>query len=94
MAIFPFVFVQKKEYKADKLLVHHEKIHLMQQLELLILPFYIIYFLNYLFNVFRFRAHSRAYMNIVFEREAYFMENVDNYFRTRKIWNWLEFLTV
>lgn len=61
----------------------HEKTHLIQQVELLLLPFAIIYGLEYLF---------KGYRNISFEREAY--ENADNpeYLKTRKPYAWLKYL--
>lgn len=33
--------------------------------------YYVIYFMSYLFNLIRYREHSKAYHNIVFEKPAY-----------------------
>lgn len=41
---------------------NHEAIHWQQQKELLVLPFYLVYFLEWIF---------KGYRNISFEREAY-----------------------
>ena len=91
MALFPFILVKKREYKWSRTLIYHEKIHLRQQLELLILPFYFIYVLHYLINLIKYQDHNKAYMNIVFEREAYAMESVPDYIFKRKIWAWSGF---
>lgn len=69
-------------------------IHLRQELELLILPFYILYLLNYLFNLWRYKDRGKAYLNIVFEKEAYANEAETGYLRERKFWAWLKFLKI
>ncbi|MCU7570485.1 hypothetical protein [Riemerella anatipestifer] len=86
MAVFPFIFLKKKEYKNNKYLLNHEKIHLRQQLELLILPFYLWYGLNYLYNLFKYKNHKEAYHNIIFEREAYGNQSDLEYLKNRKLW--------
>ena len=84
MALFPFILLRKKELKEDIVLLNHEKIHLAQQKELYILPFYIFYLMNYLYNLLVFFNHRKAYRNIIFEREAYAMEKNADYLQTRK----------
>lgn len=84
MAIYPFILIKRKEYKNDEVLVNHEKIHHQQQIELLIIPFYIIYVFNYLVNLVRFRSHHKAYLNILFEKEAYTNEGNLHYNQIRK----------
>ncbi|SOD19927.1 hypothetical protein [Pedobacter xixiisoli] len=84
MAIYPFILIKRKAYKNDKILVNHEKIHHQQQIELLIIPFYLIYLANYLINLFRFKSHHQAYLNIIFEKEAYANEGNLNYNKIRK----------
>ena len=71
MAIFPFILLKNLKLKQDESIINHEKIHLRQQLELLILPFYILYLFNYFINLIRYKEHHKAYLNIVFEKEAY-----------------------
>jgi hypothetical protein len=51
MALFPFIMLRKKDLPHTPQLLNHERIHLMQQLELLVLPFYIWYLIEYLFYV-------------------------------------------
>lgn len=84
MAIYPFILLKRKEYKGDLMLLNHEKIHHRQQIELLFILFYVLYLINYLVNLFRFKSHHQAYMNIVFEKEAFANEHNLNYLKTRK----------
>ncbi len=91
MAIFPFIFVKSKVLANDEVVINHEKIHLKQQLELLILPFYIAYLFHYVINLMIYRNHYQAYLNIVFEREAYVYEKDLNYLKRRRIFAWGSF---
>ncbi|WP_421941890.1 hypothetical protein [Pedobacter sp.] len=90
MAIFPFILLKSARFKNDKEIINHEKIHLRQQLELLIVPFYILYFLLYLINLIRYKKHYLAYKNIAFEREAYRHEHNLNYLKQRNWYAWLK----
>jgi len=92
MAIFPFMVFKHAEQKKDPLLINHEKVHFYQQLELLVLPFYILYLVNYLVNLIRFRNHDQAYFNICFEKEAYSNERNPNYLKKRRLYAWLKYL--
>lgn len=92
MALFPFILVKKKASRNDPILINHEKIHLVQQLELVIIFFYIFYIANYLFNLLRYKNHHMAYRNIVFEKEAYAMDHNPFYLKKRKLFSWLRFL--
>lgn len=92
MALFPFILVRKAEHKTDPHLIRHEKIHLVQQLELLVVPFYILYLLHYTVNLVRYRRHDRAYREIVFEKEAYAMDGRPDYLKSRRLWAWIKFL--
>ena len=90
MALFPFVLINHKHLRNDEILIRHERIHLQQQLELLIIPFYILYALNYLYNRYRYNDHDRAYLQIIFEREAYRHEADSTYLFKRKYYAWLK----
>ena len=91
LALYPFILLRDKEQQHNKVLVHHERIHHRQQLEMLILPFYLAYVLNYFFNLLKYRQHDRAYREIIFEREAYIMENDFRYLKERRLWGWMSF---
>lgn len=86
MALWPFILVKKKEMQHDAVLINHERIHHRQQLEMGIVLFYIIYLINYLYNLVKYRAHYKAYREIIFEREAYSMEADMQYLERRKFW--------
>lgn len=86
MALFPFVLIDEEEDKHDKVLINHEKIHLRQQLEMLVLPFYIVYLAHYFIQLIRLKKHYPAYMNIVFEKEAYQNECDLDYLKKRQLW--------
>lgn len=88
MALFPFILVKKPAFKQDKVLIRHETIHLKQAAELLVIPFYVLYLLNYLLNRLKYKTHHEAYMNIVFEQEAYRHEHNSNYLQARRLWAW------
>ncbi|MDP5157048.1 MAG: hypothetical protein NWQ07_00545 [Flaviramulus sp.] len=92
LTIFPFVFLKSKHLKMNKVLLNHEKIHLKQQLQLLVLPFYIIYVLEFLFRFFQYRNWHRAYINISFEQEAYTNKNDFEYLNNRPFWAFLKYL--
>lgn len=91
MALFPFILVKLEKSKFDEVMIRHEIIHLRQQLELLILPFYFFYLVNYLYNRTRFNNHHEAYMNIVFEREAYQNDTFRDYLKPRKWFSWINY---
>ncbi len=75
LTLFPFIFLKYPEDKRNIILVNHEKIHLRQQMELLIIPFFILYFAEYLFRFVQYKNANLAYRNISFEREAYANES-------------------
>lgn len=89
MALFPFILVRNKNLKCDKVLIRHEQIHLKQEAELLVIPFYIIYLFSYIYYRFKLRDHNKAYHAICFEREAYAFERDQNYLKRRRLWAWI-----
>jgi len=90
MAIFPFILLKSASFKSDPEIINHEKIHLRQQLELLVFPFYIAYLLNYLVNLLHYKKHELAYRNIVFEKEAYDYEADLNYLKYGNWYGWIK----
>ena len=91
-AVYPFVFIKFKENKSDLALINHEKIHLRQQLELLIVPFFIWYGLEFVIRFFQYRNWKIAYKNISFEREAYENEKDLNFLNNRFLLNHIKFI--
>lgn len=72
--------------------INHEKIHSRQIYELLILPFYLLYILEWIYRFLQFRNFYKAYKNISFEREAYSNEKNMNYLKNRKLFGFLFYL--
>lgn len=91
MAVFPFIFVKNKVIKKDKVLINHEKIHLMQQIELLWIFFFLIYFGEYLINLLKYKNVDKAYREISFEKEAYTNEKNLCYLKERRCWKFLTY---
>ena len=84
MALYPFILVKEKQNLSNQRLINHELIHFKQQIELLILPFYICYFINYFVNLLYYKEHQKAYLQIIFEREAYRYDKDLCYLKQRK----------
>lgn len=91
LTVFPFVFLKQRESVADAVLLNHEKIHLRQQLELLVLPFFVWYSLEFLWHFLRQRDVKTAYYSISFEREAYANEKDLHYLKQRSFWSFLNY---
>tara|TARA_R110000796_G_scaffold214939_1_gene330968 strand:+ start:740 stop:1111 length:372 start_codon:yes stop_codon:yes gene_type:complete len=97
ISLFPFVVLREKyngqlKYWRDrkKKIINHESIHIAQQGELLVIPFYIIYILEWFVKLFFYG--KKAYYNISFEREAYANEYNYNYLENRKSYAWLKYI--
>ena len=75
----------------DQILINHEKIHLRQQRELLVLLFYIIYGFEWGIKFFIYKNGYLTYKNLSFEREAYQNENNLSYLKSRKAWDFIKY---
>ncbi len=84
---FPFVFLKNRKDTSNEVLLNHEKIHIQQQLEMLVVPFYIWYLLEFLYRLIQYRNSRVAYRNISFEREAYLNETNMDYLKIRKLYS-------
>ena len=72
----------------------HETIHFQQQLELLFIPFFLLYGLLWVIALFENKFDgTEAYLNIAFEREAYENDANADYLTNRKRFAWVKFLT-
>tara|TARA_R110000868_G_scaffold189777_2_gene433339 strand:- start:3330 stop:3665 length:336 start_codon:yes stop_codon:yes gene_type:complete len=94
LTAFPFIFVKYHLDKENLVFINHEKIHLRQQKELLILPFFVWYFLEYLVRLIQFKNRNLAYRNISFEREAYCNESDLNYLKNRSFFEFTKYLFI
>lgn len=91
ITLFPFVLLRPDVHLTRRLVVH-ERIHLKQQAELLVVPFFLLYLLEYCFNLLKYQNHYKAYFHISFEREAYSNDFKSFYLMKRKPFNWLKYL--
>jgi DMSO/TMAO reductase YedYZ heme-binding membrane subunit len=92
LTLFPFVFIKYAFDSENKVLINHEKIHIRQQLELLVLPFFVWYFVEYAVRLLQYKNANLAYRNISFEREAYANELDLDYLETRTYFSFLKYL--
>ncbi|MBP2831556.1 hypothetical protein J8281_05085 [Aquimarina sp. U1-2] len=91
LALWPFIVVKDSFLKEDEAFINHERIHIRQQAELLVLPFYVLYFIEYVIRLCQYQNSQRAYRNISFEREAYYNEDDLYYLKTRKPWSFIKY---
>jgi len=92
MALFPFILIKNEGLKTNQILINHELIHLRQQLEMLVLPFYIWYISEYFIRRLQYKSHYEAYKNISFEREAYANQQNLKYLKKRKFWSFIKYV--
>lgn len=78
----------------DRDVINHERIHNAQQRELLFLPFYLLYIMEWLFRLIQYRNWNKAYTNISFEREAYANGHDHSYIPTRSPYSFLKYMKV
>ncbi|MEX0362770.1 MAG: hypothetical protein AB3N10_17475 [Allomuricauda sp.] len=92
LSLWPFIILKEGALRKDDVLINHERIHLKQQRELLIIPFYILYISEWLLRTVLYLDSYRAYQNISFEREAYANENDMEYIFQRKPYSFVNYL--
>ncbi|MEP7197638.1 MAG: hypothetical protein ABI851_14055 [Saprospiraceae bacterium] len=91
ITIWPIIFIRSSHQLKYHTLINHERIHLRQQIELLIIFFYLWYFIEYLMNRIKSNDHFTAYRNIRFEKEAYDKESDLGYLKKRKYFAFLQY---
>lgn len=89
ITLWPWIII--RPYKGE-VTINHETIHIKQQQELLVIPFYIIYILEWFIKLFIYGSPKSAYRNLSFEREAYKNEYNMNYVKSRKLFSWVKYL--
>ncbi|WP_405211013.1 hypothetical protein [Dokdonia sp. Asnod2-E02] len=92
VTLWPFIVMRTSDLKKDEVFINHEKIHIRQQAEMLVIPFFIWYAIEYLYRLIQYRDNYVAYLNISFEREAYARECEINYLRERPFWSFIAYL--
>ena len=92
ITLFPFIILKEKKLRDDPVLMNHEKIHLRQQIELLVVFFYIWYLAEYIYRRANTQSHYNAYKAISFEREAYQNQKNQYYLEKRRSFGFLKYL--
>ena len=90
-SFYPFIFLNSRIRNTDKgqVVLNHEKIHYEQQKELLVVFFYLLYALNFVYNLFRYKFNLyTSYKQVLFEREAFDNEDFLHYPETRDRNGW------
>jgi hypothetical protein len=97
ISLFPFIILRERYKTGDTWwvvrggkMVNHETIHFQQAIELGVIPFYILYILEYIIKSVLYFSIEKAYKNISFEREAYENEYNLKYLKQRKRYNWIK----
>ena len=86
ISIGPFVWCKSL---MSPVVRRHETIHFQQQLELLFLPFYLLYGLSWLYGLYKYRDRAIAYRENVFEREAFSNDYIEDYLGNRPRYAWI-----
>lgn len=86
ICLFGFIFSIRP---LDKVELNHELIHAAQQKELLYLPFFFWYGLEWLILLLKYRDRMKAYQHIRFEEEAYQHQDDLTYLKHRKLFQYL-----
>jgi hypothetical protein len=81
--LFGVLFVRNGA-ELDYGVINHEKIHTAQMKELLYIGFYLLYVLEWVYNLMKYGNGRTAYKMISFELEAYEYENDILYLQNRK----------
>lgn len=90
ITLAPFGIYIRKEYLRYKRINNHEKIHWQQQMEMLIIFFYLWYFFEWIYRLFT--NFKSAYKSISFEKEAYTNDKNYEYLENRKRFSWIKYL--
>ncbi len=93
LTLWPFIFLRSPALRQDAVLINHERIHLRQQAELLVVFFYLWYLVEWLLRSLVYFSFYKAYRNISFEREAYARERDRDYLGSRRPYQFLSYLT-
>ena len=89
ITLWPFILLKSK--REDLILLNHERIHLRQQLELLLVGFYLLYVIEWAYWRLRGKNWWQAYHLISFEKEAYANETNLDYLSSRRRWSFRKY---
>lgn len=88
----PYIVLKNESYKNDKNLILHESIHILQQKELGLFKFLILYIYYYLQNIFVYKKHGESYLKIPFEIEARLSEDKESSILETREFHWKKYI--
>ena len=93
ITLFPFIILHGRLRGTTEaaVTVNHEKIHIRQQLELLVVFFGLWYAVSFIAGLIRGRGRYGAYRNIIFEREAFDRMYDLDYLSRRKLFGFMKY---
>lgn len=91
LSFFIFIWISRQT-KDEARLVRHEKIHFLQQIEMLFIFHWLFYAYFYIIARLRGHGHYAAYRHNPFELEAYDYEHDANYLKARKFFAWTKYI--
>ena len=86
----PFGIYIKEDYLEYGFIINHERIHWKQQMEMLLIFFYIWYLLEWIVKLFIYGR--KAYRHLTFEKEAYGNDHNNEYLSNREPYAWINYL--
>ena len=88
----PFIFIKKGTVLSYRD-INHEAIHWEQQKEMIIIPFFLWYVVEFIIKYiyYGFNWH-KAYRSISFEREAYSNQETMTYLNVREPFAWINYI--
>lgn len=89
--LFGILFV-REDAAMDGKDFNHKEIHTAQMREMLYVPFYLWYVVEWLVRLVQCRDMEKAYRSISFEREAYANERDMGYLGRRRRYSWTGYL--
>ncbi len=93
ITMFPLIILRKEMRGTAEaaVTINHERIHVRQQLELLLVVFALWYLGSYLYGRIRGLSRYDAYRNIIFEREAFACMYDPDYLKKRRMFAFLHY---
>jgi hypothetical protein len=88
LSFFIFIWISKHT-KDEAKLVRHEKIHFLQQIEMLFVFHWLLYAFFYIWSRTKGHGHFIAYRYNPFELEAYNNEHDTDYLKKRRSFAWV-----
>jgi hypothetical protein len=92
VTLWPFIFVAS-DVSADekRTMINHERIHICQANEMLVVFFYLLWVLEFLVGMCRYGSAHAAYVHISLEAEAHANEHDMQYCHERRLWGWTRY---